>query len=249
MEHEGKGGFMRELTKVTVLLTAIVCLASACATRGWVRQALSKQETEMGQRINVVEGRVTDENQRVGQRLEGIDSRVNGVEGRLTDVSQRVGERLGGIDSRVKNVEGSVGAAGDLAHGARVKADDVDSRLTRLWRGRHSQKVTDTFEVTFGFDRTDLGDSAQTVLASVLKELQANPSLTVELTGYTDPKGARDYNNQLSQRRAEAVQRFLVDKGVQLSRVRLVGLGPILDPAAPAEKKRRVTVRLMVDPD
>ena len=89
---------MRELTKVAVLLTAIAFLASACATKGWVRQALSKQETEVGQRINLVEGRVTDESQKVGQRLEGVDSRV-------------------------KNVEGSVSAAGDLAHGARVKAD------------------------------------------------------------------------------------------------------------------------------
>jgi outer membrane protein OmpA-like peptidoglycan-associated protein len=240
---------MRELTKVAVLLTAIVCLASACATRGWVRQALSKQETEVGQRINLVEGRVTGESQKVGQRLEGVDSRVNTVEGRVTDESQKVGQRFEGMDSRVKNVEGSVGAAGDLAQGAQAKADNVDSRLTRLWAGRYNQKVTDTFDVTFGFDRADLGDSAQTVLASVLKELQANPNLTVELTGYTDPKGPRDYNYQLSQRRAEAVQRFLVDKGVQLSRVRLVGLGPIVDPLAPAEKKRRVTVKLMVDQD
>ncbi len=240
---------MRELTKVAVLLTAIVFLASACATKGWVRQALGKQEIETGQRINLVEGRVTDESQKVGQRLEGVDSRVNTVEGRVTDESQKVGQRLEGVDSRVQNVEGSVGVAGDLAQGARAKANDVDSRLTRLWAGRYNQKVTDTFDVTFGFDRADLGDSAQTVLASVLKELQANPSLTVELTGYTDPQGKRDYNYQLSQRRAEAVQRFLVDKGVQLSRVRLVGLGPIMDPSAPAEKKRRVTVRLMVDQD
>ncbi len=240
---------MRELTKVAVLLTAIVFLASACATKGWVRQALGKQEIETGQRINLVEGRVTDESQKVGQRLEGVDSRVNTVEGRVTDESQKVGQRLEGVDSRVKNVEGSVGVAGDLAQGARAKASDVDSRLTRLWAGRYNQKVTDTFDVTFGFDRADLGDSAQTVLASVLKELQANPSLTVELTGYTDPQGKRDYNYQLSQRRAEAVQRFLVDKGVQMSRVRLVGLGPIMDPSAPAEKKRRVTVRLMVDQD
>lgn len=213
---------MRELTKVAVLLTAIVCLASACATRSWVRQAMGEQETEIGQRINLVEGRVSEESQRVGQRIEGVDSRVN-------------------------TVESSVSAAGDLARGARVKADEVDGRLTRVWGNRYNQRVADTFEVTFGFDRADLGDSAQTVLASVLKELQANPSLTVELMGYTDPKGTRDYNYQLSQRRAEAVRRFLVENGVQLSRVRLVGLGPIMDPAAPAEKKRRVTVRLTVD--
>ena len=240
---------MRERVRVAVLLTAVVFLSSACATRGWVREAMGKQETEIGQRINLVDGRVSEESQRVGQRIEGVDSRVNTVDGRVSEESQKVGQRFEGMDSRVNTVEGSASAAGDLARGAKVKADEVDGRLTRLWGNRYNQKVSDTFDVTFGFDRADLGDSAQTVLATVLKELQANPNLTVELMGYTDPKGTRDYNYQLSQRRAEAVRRFLVENGVQLSRVRLVGLGPIMDPGAPAEKKRRVTVRLTVDQD
>ena len=240
---------MSEITKMAVLLTAIVCLASACATRSWVREAMGKQETEIGQRINLVEGRVGEESQKVVQRIEGVDSRVTTVDGRLTEESQRAGKRFEGVDARVNTVENSANAAGEVARGAKGKADEVDGRLTRLWGNRYNQKVADTYDVTFGFDRADLGDGAQTILASVLKELQANPNLTVELMGYTDPKGTPDYNYQLSHRRAEAVRRFLVENGVQLSRVRLVGLGPIMDPASPAEKKRRVTVRLTVDQD
>jgi len=56
--------------------------------------------------------------------------------------------------------------------------------------------------------------------------LQGNPTLVVELGGYTDPKGTVDYNYGLSQRRVEAVRRFLVEKGIPLSRVQAVGLGP-----------------------
>jgi OOP family OmpA-OmpF porin len=103
--------------------------------------------------------------------------------------------------------------------------------------------------VYFGFDRSDLDDGAQTVLLALVKELQANPSLTVELAGYTDTKGPREYNYQLSQRRVEAVRRFLVDKGVGLSRIQAVGLGPVIAAQTPEAQKRRVTARLMLDQD
>jgi outer membrane protein OmpA-like peptidoglycan-associated protein len=167
----------------------------------------------------------------------------------MAQENQRVGQRFEGMGTRVSGLEASTGAAGDAARAARARAEEVDGRLTRLWTNRYDLKVADTVDVPFGFDRWDLGDRAQTVLASVLKDLRANPRLTVELIGYTDPKGARDYNYQLSQRRAEAVRRYLVENGVQLSRVRMVGLGPLLDTAIPPEQKRRVTVKLMVDQD
>jgi len=50
----------------------------------------------------------------------------------------------------------------------------------------------------------------------------------------------------LSQRRVEAVRRFLVEKGVELPRIHLVGLGPITEKGTPNDQKRRVTVNLMV---
>ena len=71
----------------------------------------------------------------------------------------------------------------------------------------------------------------------------------VRLGGFTDSKGSRNYNYTLAQRRVEAVRRFLAEKGVQLSRVQAIGMGSLDDPAVPADKKRRVTVTLMIDQD
>ena len=70
----------------------------------------------------------------------------------------------------------------------------------------------------------------------------------VELEGYTDSVGDGSYNVQLSQRRAEAVRRFLVEKGVEIHRIHSIGLGdikPSADNGTPKgrEQNRRVMVR------
>jgi outer membrane protein OmpA-like peptidoglycan-associated protein len=135
------------------------------------------------------------------------------------------------------------------ADGAMAKAGGADSRLTRLWSNRYNQKAVDTVEVYVAFDKADLSDGSQTALVGVVKELQASPTLVVRLGGFTDPKGTRDYNYSLAQRRVEAVRRFLVEKGVELSRVQAIGMGPLEDSSTPESKKRRVTVTLMTDSD
>ena len=62
-------------------------------------------------------------------------------------------------------------------------------------------------------------------------------------------EGALDYNYGLSQRRVDAVRRFLMDKGITLARIQSASLGPIKGGDIPDAKKRRVTLRLMVDPE
>lgn len=246
---------MSHVSTIAVLLPAVLILTSACATKGWVRETLGQKEAEIGQRIVKVESRVGDEAQRV-DRVEGKvgeqSQRVDKVEVRVSEEAQR----LEGMGFRVKTLESSVGEVSEVAKGARdradaalAKAEGVDSRLTRVWSNRHNAKVADTVDVQFGFDRAELTDGAQTALLSVVKELQTNPGLTVELAGYTDTRGPREYNYQLSQRRVEAVRRFLAEKGVALSRMQAVGLGPINDRTQPEAQKRRVSVKLMVEPE
>ena len=53
--------------------------------------------------------------------------------------------------------------------------------------------------------------------------MQDNPTYLVELASHTDARGSNSYNNRLSQRRAEAVVRWLTDKGID--RTRLVPRG------------------------
>ena len=167
-----------------------------------------------------------------------LDQRISAMEGRINDMSQRLDK-----------VDGAAAGAQSRADEAVQKADGVNSRLTRLLSNRFNQKVSDSLEVYFSPDSIELSDAAQTALLVVVKEMQAHPTLTVELGGYTDPRGALDYNYGLSQRRVDAVRRFLIDKGVQLARIQAASLGPITDSNIPDIKKRRVTVRMMADPE
>jgi outer membrane protein OmpA-like peptidoglycan-associated protein len=211
---------MRQHWTCAILLPAAILVIGGCATRDWVRELIGKKEVEIDQRFTSVETRV---------------------------------DTLG---SRVQAVEASVTQTGDLARGARERADTAQAnaeeaagRLSRLWGSRFKRDLVETVEVRFAFDRWDLDDAAQTALVSLVKELQANARLSVDLEGYADPTGTYAYNVGLSQRRVEAVRRYLVEKGVELPRIQGVGLGPIMTAGLSDEKKRRVTVRLMVAPD
>jgi outer membrane protein OmpA-like peptidoglycan-associated protein len=209
---------MGPTTKIAVLLPAVLVIVSGCATKDWVRDLMGKKEVE------------------IGERMDGLGNQIRTTEanlGETTQLARGAGERA----------DAAMNRAGDAMN----RAGDVDGRLTRIWSTRYNQKAVDTVEVYFGFDKADLSDGAQTALLGLVKELQASPTLVVRLGGFTDPKGTRDYNYGLAQRRVEAVRRFLVNKGVDLSRVQAIGMGPLDDPSIPESKKRRVTVTLMTD--
>jgi peptidoglycan-associated lipoprotein len=215
---------MRGVMTVVVVPAAVALLASGCATKNFVREMVGKSETEMDQRVGKVNERVVT------------------VEGRLGEESQRV-----------TKVEGQLGQVGEQAKAAQTRADaafgradEVDSRLTRLWSNRHKRQLVETMHVQFGFDKAELTDGAQTALLSIIKELKANPALTVELEGYTDPTGPKDYNVTLSQRRVESVRRYLVEQGAELPRVHSVGMGVLNAKGEEMAKQRRVTVKLMI---
>lgn len=231
---------MRNVVRMRVLIPALLLLVSGCATRDWVRGYVAPKEADIDQRIVKVEGKVGEETGR-------IDQRINATEGRVTEGTRRIE----GMNGRMNTLETSIGEVGEGAKVAReradtavTKADETNSRLTRLWDSRNNWSLVETIEVPFRFNRWDLSDRSETALVGLVKELKGNHKLAVVLEGYTDPSGDAEYNIQLSQRRVEAVRRFLVKQGVELPRIYAVGLGPILDSATPKEKKRRVMVKL-----
>jgi outer membrane protein OmpA-like peptidoglycan-associated protein len=77
----------------------------------------------------------------------------------------------------------------------------------------------------FDFDKATIKTQYLGFLDDVIKVLNANPSLRIETQGHTDSVGSNAYNQGLSERRAKAVQAYLVQNGVDASRVTAVGLG------------------------
>jgi outer membrane protein OmpA-like peptidoglycan-associated protein len=231
---------MRQAVGIGLLLPAFVLVATGCATKKFVRELVSQKEAEMGQRVGTVEGRMGTE----AQRLDKETARIDKVETGVADHTQKID----GLGMKVAEAGETAKAAGSRADTAFNKAEEVDSRLTRVWSKRNQRNLVETVDVQFAFNRADLTDAAQTALLAVIKELQQNPNLTIDLQGFTDSTGPRDYNVGLSQRRVEAVRRYLVEQGLELPRINAVGLGPVSGKGSREEmaKNRKVSVKLMV---
>jgi len=232
---------MRGIARTAILLPAVLVIFSACATKSWVRENMSKKEIEMGQRVEGVD-----------QRVDALDQKVVAVDGKVATESQRVdevGSRVNTMGVTITETSEAARSAKEASLAAMAKADSVDSRVTRIWTNRYNPKPVDTVNVLFAFDKADLDDRAQTALSNLAKDLQSNQNLVVELTGFTDGRGSREYNYQLSQRRVEAVRRYLVERGVQMGWIMGLGLGPVSDKGGSALESRRVTAKLMLEQD
>ncbi|GAA4339105.1 OmpA family protein [Flaviaesturariibacter amylovorans] len=86
--------------------------------------------------------------------------------------------------------------------------------------------------ILFDFDKDTLTVLAQQQLDLVFGDLKEDPSLRVQVGGYTDGKGGEPYNDALAQRRAQAVRDYLWKKGIDASRLEVKGFGECC-PVAP----------------
>ncbi len=79
--------------------------------------------------------------------------------------------------------------------------------------------------VFYEFDSARITESSTTALDSLVDLLNENPNVTIELSSHCDYRGADEYNMRLSQRRAESVVNYLIEKGISTDRLSPVGYG------------------------
>jgi outer membrane protein OmpA-like peptidoglycan-associated protein len=100
-------------------------------------------------------------------------------------------------------------------------------------------------DVLFDTGKADLKAMARERLAKVAGILIAYPDIRVEIDGYTDSTGSLEFNEQLSQQRAESVRNYLSSQGVNSSTISTQGFGPSQpiasnETAAGRQQNRRV---------
>lgn len=79
--------------------------------------------------------------------------------------------------------------------------------------------------IFYDFDKYSLRKESETALDELVKLLEQNPNVTIELSAHCDYKGSDAYNKKLSQKRAETVVRYLIKKGIKADRLTPVGYG------------------------
>lgn len=123
-------------------------------------------------------------------------------------------------------------------------------------KGDSAKKSIDVLTVTFKSDFLFAVDSSALLAGSydeldrVAKVLAQYPETTIRIAGHTDSTGSEDYNQKLSERRAEAVKNALVGMGVDASRMTTIGFGetkPVASNSTEAgrQQNRRVEVRIV----
>ena len=79
--------------------------------------------------------------------------------------------------------------------------------------------------IFYDFDKATLRPESQKALDEMIKMLNDNPNVTIELGAHTDRKGSDQYNERLAQRRAQSVVDYLIAGGIEKERLEAKGYG------------------------
>ncbi|HMR93293.1 MAG TPA: OmpA family protein [Chitinophagaceae bacterium] len=104
--------------------------------------------------------------------------------------------------------------------------------------------------VFFDFDKWDLRPESFVELNRVVKLLNENPSIEIEMSAHTDSKGSDDYNFKLSDNRARSVMEYILSKGIDPKRITSQGYGETVpvatnDTGEGRQLNRRVEFKIM----
>lgn len=181
-------------------------------------------------------------------------------EQRGTAIGAAAGAVLGGVlgNNIGKGGNGALGAVlggivGGVA-GNRIghKMDKQAKEIKETLPGAKVERVNEGIKVTlpenmvnFDFDSSNLTATAKGNLDKLAQILENNPDTNINIYGHTDNVGKDDYNQKLSERRANSVKAYLTSKGIGASRLNAMGMGeasPVAtnDTAAGRAQNRRV---------
>ena len=79
--------------------------------------------------------------------------------------------------------------------------------------------------IFYEFGSWEITKASETELLNLVKLLNDNPNITIELSAHTDLKGTEEFNNELSQKRAQSCCDFLLEQGIEKERLTPVGYG------------------------
>ena len=87
------------------------------------------------------------------------------------------------------------------------------------------QKLSFSADALFAFDRSELKPEGRVMLDDLVRQLNGATYDVISATGHTDRFGSNEYNQKLSERRANAVKEYLVSKDILASRINAEGKG------------------------
>lgn len=156
------------------------------------------------------------------------------------------GSEIGDIAS-VKEFSAVAASATDASVAAALSETAADD-----CRNRVREKIAARL-IGFSIDSVSVTNASRTHLSELAEILSECPQFSLEISGHTDTTGRESFNRRLSQRRADVVRAFLIDKGVAADQLSARGVGsaePEFDNATlqGRRRNRRIELDLIFDP-
>ena len=210
----------------------LILTFAGCATKNYVRT----QTTPLIQHTNELEDQTATNH----RNLQDVDNRA-------TQGIQQAQTAANTADQKALAAGQAASQAQQSAQEAMNHADTLASVVSNL---DSYHQVADT-NVHFAFDKATLTRHDKADLDNFAGQLGNTKSYILEITGGTDSTGNKDYNYQLSERRAETVAQYLAEKyNVPAHKFYLIGIGKDVEVASNNNasgraKNRRVEIQLL----
>lgn len=217
------------LTILIGLMIVVIVSSIGCATKKYVRNRVSERVTPLEQRT-----------------------------GELEETSRRSSQDIGRLSTDVTDVRGRADRAQSQADAALSRADEANTRVngaeqsvSDLRTSLDKYALQNTASVRFKFDSYELMPEARESLDQLATQIKDRENFILEIQGFADWIGNDAYNNQLTQKRADTVRRYLAEQhSIALFRMHILGFGKIRPVADNKTREgraenRRVEIRLL----
>jgi OOP family OmpA-OmpF porin len=235
---------MRQSIPIALIFMGAL-LGTGCATKNYVKKTVDPVNGRLDQ--------VASKSDQQGQTLD--KTRASLDETRATQEKDETA--LNATNERAVSADNRAGEAMNKANDASGKADQANQGVAAL-KGQLADTVAnlDAYKqvaettVNFKFNSDKLDADSKMALDQMVANQNQYKRFFIAIEGFTDRVGSADYNNALSQRRADSVMAYLIaEHNIPVYRVHMIGLGqqkPVDDGRGRAAnaKNRRVEVTL-----
>ena len=235
---------MKAFLATTFLATGAM-LAGGCATKKYVRNTTAPVQAKVDQ---------------VGEQTATNSKQINDTRNDLKAVDEKAQSGISAAQEKAATADQHAGDAMNKANAADQHAAQADQKAVQAAQGVNQlrgvianiddYKLQTSATVAFNFDKSALSDDAKQDLDKLAQGVKADKRYFIAVEGYTDSVGSKQYNFELSKRRADAVVNYLVaSQDIPIYRIHTIGLGeekPVDEGRnrAARAKNRRVEVKV-----
>ncbi|MGA3025867.1 MAG: OmpA family protein [Bryobacteraceae bacterium] len=235
------------ILKWTVIpaVVGLALVSQGClATKKNVQQQIAPVQAQ----VNQTQKQAAENKQAIGD----LDRQVAGVDEKAVEAgkrAQQAAEAAQRASDAAAHANDAANQAGQKADAARASADQVGAKLDQDVANLDNYHLRDTQKVYFGSGKSDVTKDEEAKLDQTIQSLATAKNYVIEVEGFTDRIGSKDYNLALSQRRADAVLRYLTLHNIPLRKIHVVGVGnedpnAVNKTRADRKENRRVDLRV-----